>query len=52
MERGKDGGMQRWLEDAAAGGGRGIRGEDEINQQAIPTVHRLWGVETCIYVAD
>lgn len=35
-----------------AGGDRGKRGEVEINQQATPTVHRLWGVETCLYVAD
>lgn len=37
---------------AGAGGGRGKQGEVEINQQANPTVHCLWGVETCIYVAD
>lgn len=40
-----DGGMED-------GGSRRRQGETEINQQATPTVLCLWGVETCIYVAD
>lgn len=35
-----------------AGGGSGKWGEVEINQQATPTVHCLWGVETCMYVTE
>lgn len=39
---GKDGGCR----DGRSGG------KVEINQQVTPTVHRLWGVKTCINVAD
>lgn len=35
-----------------AGGGRREWGKVEINQQATPTVHCLWGVETCMYFTE
>lgn len=35
-----------------AGGDSRKWGEVKINQQATPTVHCLWGVETCMYVIE
>lgn len=45
-----DGRMQRWLggeQEVAAERGGGVQ-EVEINLQATPTVHSLWGVEMCM----